>query len=898
MSAPAVGSIHTQNLPSSGVCLGGIGCGGIEVWPDGTFRHVAIANSRPWAGGKEGHNYAMDVGSAPDEPGFHPEDIAAILRVRVGEGKPQLRFLMRGHGVSFTSNGNMSRLYKYAVVPTIDAIDYDATFPFVRLTYQDAKLPVAVRLTAWTPFVPHDHEVSNTPGIVLDYDVENLTDEDVEVSILFSCRNYAGFDGDECKQEHELAKSSSRTVVRMRGDLNRPKAQSSGCMSVFAAPQGDQSASVIEANPYLENIFWSYYLRGDLDGELVPDFVTRVETCVPKDDRGNGVNKSYLFNMAWLTQKQTLAAKATTAFRFGITWFFPNHVDVEGEHAGKLYATRFQDSKQVADWLIDQADELKARSQAFVDRILDSDLEPRFALSLLDQAMVMAKATWLIENGTYFMWEGLGCCCMNTVDVDHYGSFGTIHLFPELRKTVTDLVQSVQKPNGQTVHGFPMRVKGPITEREYRRWDVNLQYLLGLYRDWKWTGDEDFLERHYDAAAKAFRFVAQLDKYDIGLPYIEGGITYDHWHTKGIVTYMANLWLTATHAMEALAEHRGDTALADEARQLRAHGQQHFDRVLWNGGKQYYNLYYYRQEGEEDPGEKIQHAKGEIAGDMGDFDPEAVAAEKAAQQRASQQNLQGGCDPSTGCCPPADPIHGEVRDDGLQTDALNGEGYAGIIGLPRSLDEAKTKATLRAIWEANHEPDLQFVVNGSYADGSFPDQWPFSQWQNPWTGSEYYFAAQLLAEGMVDEGLQVITDVFDRYTREGMRFNHIECNTHYSRAQSIYAAYDAWLGIDWDQPAQTLHLHPKQFDNELHAPVITGACWGALHLQRDGLRLTIDSGRGRLRRLHLEGIDLVDGAVSAEVDGKAVAVERDGDVLVFAESLELTAGNTLQVALG
>ena len=61
-------------------------------------------------------------------------------------------------------------------------------------------------------------------------------------------------------------------------------------------------------------------------------------------------------------------------------------------------------------------------------------MDKRFAVSLLDQMMVMAKATWLTKDGVYFMWEGLGCCCMNTVDVDHYGSFGTTHLFPELRK--------------------------------------------------------------------------------------------------------------------------------------------------------------------------------------------------------------------------------------------------------------------------------------------------------------------------------------------------------------------------------------------------------------------------------------------------------------------------------
>ena len=55
-----------------------------------------------------------------------------------------------------------------------------------------------------------------------------------------------------------------------------------------------------------------------------------------------------------------------------------------------------------------------------------------------------------------------------------------------------------------------MQIQGPITDPEYRRWDVNL-HSGGLYRDWKWSGDG--LERHYEPAKKAFMFISKLDKY-------------------------------------------------------------------------------------------------------------------------------------------------------------------------------------------------------------------------------------------------------------------------------------------------------------------------------------------------------------------------------------------------
>ena len=47
---------------------------------------VAIANSRPWAGGREGHNYEMDVGTAPDEP-YSTRKILRLFCARVGDGK-------------------------------------------------------------------------------------------------------------------------------------------------------------------------------------------------------------------------------------------------------------------------------------------------------------------------------------------------------------------------------------------------------------------------------------------------------------------------------------------------------------------------------------------------------------------------------------------------------------------------------------------------------------------------------------------------------------------------------------------------------------------------------------------------------------------------------------------
>jgi len=824
--------ILTDYVNCSGMNLGGLGCGGIEIWPDGVFRHPAFMNSRPWAGRSEGHNYHIETGGIHDEPEFRPEDMFFLLRVQQKGKKPQMRFLLKGHALAFAGFGNMSRLYKYAHIPAIKAIRYKVEYPFAVLDYEDETLPVSIGLKAWYPFIPHDEIASSTPGAVFDFTINNKTNEELDITLIYAASNLAGYT-EELNQKHEVKMEQNKAVIMMMGGIN-PKAPSTGCMSVFACAGESQKITCVESNPYLENLLFPIYYYGDLDGPMYPSRLQKIEYIQHRTRD----NYTEIRNKAWIAVRQNIASKEAQKVRFGLSWFFPNHYDRLGNYAGKYYENRFKDSSEVAKWLINNADELEKKAQVLPRQILNSCLDEAFALSLLDQLNVLSKSSWFTKDGGFYLWEGHGCCCLNTVDVDHYSSFGLIHLFPGLRKKVADLVRNEQLENGQIVHGFPLVIRDvkKLGKDEYRRWDVNLQYILAVYRDWKWTGDEDFLCRHYESIMKAFDFTCKLDIYDLGLPYIEGGITYDHWHMKGIITYMAGLFLTACQAVIKLASHKRDDRNKKNAEQILEKGRINFEKLLWNGEN--YGLYYLRKNKDEQEN-KIEVQRGQIAGDMGDFDPDKVLQQK------------GKC---SSCCCAKDTI--EVRDDGLMTDALNGEAFAIIAGLPRSLDRQRVLATLRKIISKNYINELGFVVNGSYEDESFPDEWCFSQWQNPWTGSEYYFAAQLIAEGMVDEALSIISDVYDRYDREGMRFNHIECSEHYARPLSIYAAYDAFLGADFDVPLRKLSIKPVKIVRDTTIPLMLPALWADIKVDGNKVDINIFESTAKLKVFEFANISV------------------------------------------
>src|SRR5262249_36351410 len=66
---------------------------------------------------------------------------------------------------------------------------FTGEFPFARIDFEDAALPVNLSLEAFTPFIPHDADDSGLPAAVLRYRVTNPGPEPARVSIAFSIDN-------------------------------------------------------------------------------------------------------------------------------------------------------------------------------------------------------------------------------------------------------------------------------------------------------------------------------------------------------------------------------------------------------------------------------------------------------------------------------------------------------------------------------------------------------------------------------------------------------------------------------------------------------------------------------------------------------------------------------------
>ena len=66
----------------------------------------------------------------------------------------------------------------------VETIEFDGRFPVCDLKYIDKEFPCDVTLRAVAPFVPHNSDISSTPGFYLDFTIENPTENEIDVSLL------------------------------------------------------------------------------------------------------------------------------------------------------------------------------------------------------------------------------------------------------------------------------------------------------------------------------------------------------------------------------------------------------------------------------------------------------------------------------------------------------------------------------------------------------------------------------------------------------------------------------------------------------------------------------------------------------------------------------------------
>jgi non-lysosomal glucosylceramidase len=699
-------------------------------------------------------------------------------------------------------------------LPRMEKARFKGEYPFAEVELSDSQIPLAVTLEAFNPFIPLNPEDSGIPAVVLRYKVRNLGSAPARVTIAGSLLNPIGYDGegqiggtgnDKFGQNTtELKRTATLRGLAMSSQKVKPDSPAFGTMSLVT--------------PWNDITYLTHWVRGEWWDDLQifwDDFsadgrLKDLAEVSPSPDKRSDIGT--------LGLAATIAPGEEVVLPFILSWHFPNFLnsfDVVREQRGRIfknyYASTFKDSWDAAEYLQANLDRLEKESRAFHDAFFSSTLPPYVLDAVSSQAAIIRTATcFRLGDGNFFAFEGCGdqsgCCPLNCAHVWNYAQ-SLAFLFPSLERSMreTDFLNNV-KPDGAMM----FRTSLPLGSGVYWNFrpaaDGQMGRIISLFRDWKISGDTEWLKKLWPQAKRAMAYAwTAWDTDKDGLMEGEQHNTYDI-EFVGPNSMIGGFYIGALKAALEMAVALTDWPAARTYRVILDKALQNYDATLWNGE-------YYVQKSDQVMEKKYQYGEGCLS------------------------------------------------------DQLLGQWLGMVSGVGRYLPQERIRSALGAIYKYNFMPDFRNFSNAqrTYALGdekglilcSWPKggrpPLPFPYSDEVWTGIEYHVASHMIYEGLVKEGLSIVKAARDRY--DGRRRNpwdEVECGHHYARAMSSWGLLLALGGYSYSGTDLKMGFDPKVSADDFRTVWTGGSGWGTYAQtissgNHAGLKIEARSGELKLR---------------------------------------------------
>lgn len=694
--------------------------------------------------------------------------------------------------------------WKFGGLPRLDSSTLTANYPFVDVEFSDKELPVLVSLEGFTPFIPLNPDDSGIPAAIMRYRVKNPCDVPVDVSVCLSMSNAVGYRtqnaADFMTHDVNISKNVASKYIEdgdVRGLLYTSLEKESPffCDNSIAITT---TAKDITVKPsWLEGgwsdgiqDFWNDFSEdGKLDAETrfkLPE--SKISPSIPK--------------VGSLASYQTILPGEEKIFEFCISWYIPLRnkewnesklvcCETCDEYAAKTirnyYATKFKDAFDAASYLHTNLPRLEKHSRDFSEALYASTL-PDYVLDAISANITVFRSPtcFRLENGTFCGWEGCfdqsGCCSGSCTHVWNYAQT-LAFLFPSLERSMRMVEFGLETDDDGNMAFRSERVFGN------ERWDFaapatdgQMGSIIRLYREWKLSGDDEFLKSLWGNAKKALDFAfSYWDSDEDNVLDSEQHNTYDI-EFYGPSSLTNSMFYAALLAMEKMAEYLLDTDYAQKCRNAFETGSKKMDELLWNGE-------YYIQRIDDVDKYKYQYG--------------------------------------TGCL----------------SDQLIGQFLAHVTGLGHVLPEEHVKKAILSVFQYNFLEDFSahvntqrtYVLNNekglllcSWPKGGRP-YLPMVYADEVWTGIEYQVASHLIFEGFIDEGLTIVKALRDR--QNGYKRNpwdEVECGHHYARSMASWGLLTALSGFDCDMTGDVGMVSFAPRINQRNFTIFwsTGKAWG------------------------------------------------------------------------
>jgi uncharacterized protein (DUF608 family) len=801
--------------------LGGLGAGSISISAFGGFQDFAIRHKPSITALPDGHGFTDALFGV-----VHVKN-SGVTRLLEGPFPPERLWCFGLKGQGLREGGHEG-------YPRFADATCRAAFPGLAVRLSDPKVPVAVEVTGWSPFVPGDELASGLPCALAEYRFENNGSETVEMVFSFHTSHLPG-GGRDFEKSRSVAAPTEGALL-----YNTLPAHEAGYATAFLGVVGHTPR--IKAQWFRGGWFDA---QSQLWRELsAGQFIENGGYGGTEDIAGR--------NGASVAVELTLAPGETQTVPVVLTWHFPNVTVSAGRDNSDcgcddgscgpppwrpFYAGKFADARAVFQHVAQHYASLRERTRAFQRALAGTDA-PAVLLDAVASNLAILKSPTLLrqENGNLWGWEGCftdrGCCHGSCTHVWNYAQ-ALPHLFPALERTLRE--QELERSSDAAGHiafraALPDGKPDTFWSQFHGAADGQLGGLLKLWRDFHLCGDTIWLTRLWPKAVASLEWCLRTwDPDETGLPVEPHHNTYDieFWGPDGMC---GTVYIAALSAMAGLGEALGEVAHATRWRAIAAKGAARLDAELWNGD-------YYQQN------VTWEGLRAQPPHTNDPFYAPLLAAEGPKYQ------------------------YGE----GCLSDGIIGAWMADLYGIATPLNAGRIAQNLRAIFGHNFRADLYehaCLQRPGYALGHEAGlvlcTWPrggqltlpFPYSDEVWPGFEYQVASHCLLHGLTDEALQIVAAARARYSGHARNpFCEYECGNFYARSLSSYALLLAWSGTRYNAVTRTLTLQPvAAAPRPFHTFFSCATGWGTLTLgEDDSLVIALSEGCLPLHELRAGG---------------------------------------------
>ncbi len=660
-------------------------------------------------------------------------------------------------------------------------ITFKGQYPMAEINYRDAKLPVTIDLQSFSPFVPLDVAASSYPATVMHFKVTNTSDKKATVELSGWLEN-AVLNNSENNAAVQLINSietiGGNTILSCSAETNveaLQKKRDFGNMALMLLKSIKKSKA--EAGIKINS----------------PLLFPENEQIKAQANHGEQL-------VGVLSKTVKLKPGESAEITFIVSWYFPNIVlpqnkKSKGENKGRSYSKRFNNAAAVADDIAVNYNHLYQKTIAWKNCFYDDATLPHWFLNrtFLNTSILATETSFLLEDGRFWGWEGIGCCSGTCTHVWHYAqALGRI--FPELEKNLRERTdfEVIDKTSG----GIDFR--GALANKFAA--DGQAGIVLRAYRDYLISeNNASFLEKNWDNIKLSLQYLIDLDAEEGG---VANGTIFGEQHNTldaewyGNVPVITSLYLAALASAVEMAKEMKDTKAIVEYTRILEIGKLNIEKL--------YNGEYFIQN--EDP--KHKNAIGIGSGCYIDqVFGQSWAFQLGLGRLYNKEMINSSLDSLW--------KYNFVPDMGPLRDSIspkqNGRPYAlaGDAGL------------VMCTWPKGGKRD------------DWEKHWQFGYFNEVMTGFEHQLASHYIWEDKLDYGFSLVKAIHERYgAAKRNPYNEIECSDHYSRAMASYGAFIAACGFTYNGPKGQIGFAPKVNPENFKAAFTATEGWGSLQQTR------------------------------------------------------------------